>query len=62
MKRTDKLTNWIAILLFAALLAYLGAYAWHSLHQTTVTADAVAADFSVGGSANGFPLPSGRRR
>ena len=56
MKRTDKLTNWIAILLFAALLAYLGAYAWRSLHRTTVTADAVAADFSVGGSANGIIL------
>jgi putative membrane fusion protein len=54
MKRTDRLTNWIAILLFLALLAYIGAYASRSLRRSTVTAQAVAVDLAVGGSANGL--------
>ena len=54
MKRTDKLTNWIAILLFLALLAYIGAYAYRALRENTVTAEAVSVDFDIGGIANGI--------
>jgi len=58
MKRTDKLTNWIALLLFLALLAYIGAYAYRALHDTTVTAQAVSVDLDVGGVANGMIIRS----
>ena len=54
MKRTDKLTTLIAVLLFLALLAYLGAYAYRALRETVVTAEAVAAEFDVGGTASGI--------
>ena len=54
MKRTDKLTNLIAILLFAALLCYLGAYAFRALRGVDVTAEAVAVDFDLGGTASGI--------
>lgn len=56
MKRTDKLTNLIAILLFVALVAYLGAYAFRSLRGVDVTAEAVAAEFDIGGTASGIVL------
>mgnify|MGYP001777757756 CR=1 FL=1 len=54
MKRTDKLTTLIAILLFVAFLAYIGAYAYRALKGSTVTAEAMAADISVGGIASGI--------
>ena len=54
MKRTDKLTNLIAVLLFLALLAYLGAYAFRALRSVDVTAEAVAVEFDIGGAANGI--------
>ena len=38
MKRTDRLSNFIAILLFLAFAVYAGAYAVRSLRDTTVTA------------------------
>jgi len=56
MKRTDKLTNLISVLLFLALLAYLGAYAWRAMRDVDVTAEAVAAEFNVGGVANGIVI------
>lgn len=54
MKRTDKLTNFIAILLFLAFAVYAAAYAVHALRDTTVTAEAVTAELSLGGVANGI--------
>ena len=56
MKRTDKLTNFIAILLFAAFVIYAGAYAVRALRNTTVTADAVAAEVRPGGVASGIVI------
>ena len=58
MKRTDRLTNFIAILLFAAFLIYAGSYALRALRNTTVTAEAVAAEVRPGGVANGIVLRS----
>ena len=56
MKRTDKLTTFIAILLFAAFLIYAAAYAVHAIGNTTVTAEAVAAEVRPGGAANGIVI------
>ncbi len=56
MKRTDRLSKFIAILLFLAFAAYAGVYAVRSLRDTTVTAEAVAADFTLGGMANGIVI------
>ena len=53
MKRTDRVTKFIAILLFLAVAAYLTVYAVRSLRDSTVTAQAVAADVTLGGPANG---------
>ena len=39
MKRTDRLSNFIALLLFLAFAIYAGAYAIRSLRDTTVTAE-----------------------
>ena len=54
MKRTDRLSNFIAILLFVAFAVYVGAYAYRAVHDATVTAEAVSADVSRGGMANGI--------
>jgi len=54
MKRTDNLTKTIAILLFLAFAVYIAVYAIHSLRNTTVTAEAVAADVTLGGMASGI--------
>ena len=54
MKRTDRLTNIIALLLFLALAAYIAAYAVRALRDTTVTAEAVAAEFDLGATASGI--------
>lgn len=54
MKRTDRLTTFIAVLLFLAMAAYLTAYAVRSLGNATVTAQAVGADFDLGGVASGI--------
>ena len=56
MKRTDKLTKLIAILLFAAFLIYAAAYAIRALGSSTVTADVVAVELRPGGVANGIVL------
>ena len=56
MKRTDRLSNFIAILLFLAFAVYAGAYAVRSLRDTTVTAQAVAADITLGGPASGIVI------
>jgi len=56
MKRSDKLTTFIGFLLFLALLAYIGAYAYRALHDTIVTAEAVSAQFDIGGTAGGIIL------
>lgn len=54
MKRTDRLTILIAVLLFLAFAAYLGSYAVRSLQTGTVTAEAIGADFDLSGVANGI--------
>ncbi len=54
MKRTDKLTNFIAILLFLAFAVYMTAYVVRSLRTATVTAEAVAAEIKLGGIASGI--------
>ena len=56
MKRTDRLSKFIAILLFLAFAAYAGVYALRALQDTTVTAEAVAADVAPGGVANGIVI------
>ena len=53
MKRTDRLTTVIAILLFLAFAAYAGSYAYRALSDTTVTAEAVSVSVTVGGTATG---------
>jgi len=54
MKKTDLVTTLIAILLFAAMLSYIGVYCFRALSDTTVTADALAVNLDVGGSASGI--------
>ncbi len=54
MKRTDRLSKFIAILLFLAFVAYAGVYAYRALRDTTVTAEAVPADVTLSGLANGI--------
>lgn len=56
MKRTDRLTKFIALLLFLAFAAYAGVYAYRALRDTTVTAEAVAADVTLGGPASGIVI------
>lgn len=56
MKRTDRLTTIIAVLLFLAMAAYVAAYALRSLGDALVTAQAVGADFDVGGVASGIVI------
>lgn len=54
MKRTDRLTILIAVVLFLAMAAYLGAYAVRSLETGVVTAEAISADFELSGVASGI--------
>ena len=54
MKRTDRLTNIIAFLLFAAFVAYLAVYAANALSGTTVTAEAVGVELELSGVATGI--------
>jgi hypothetical protein len=56
MKRTDRLSKFIAILLFLAFAAYAGVYAVRALRDTTVTAMATAADVTLGGPASGIVI------
>ncbi len=56
MKRTDRLSKFIAILLFLAFAAYAGVYAVRAMRDTTVTAQAVAADFTLGATASGIVI------
>ena len=53
MKRTDRLTILIALLLFIAFLAYVAVYVSHALSTATVTAEAVTASVTLGGVASG---------
>ena len=53
MKRTDRLTILIALLLFAAFLAYVAVYVTSALSLATVTAEAVTASVTLGGVASG---------
>ncbi|MCD8001931.1 MAG: hypothetical protein LUE95_05025 [Oscillospiraceae bacterium] len=54
MKRTDRLTNFISILLFLALLAYVVAFAVRSMQDVTVTAEALAVEYQLSGVASGI--------
>lgn len=54
MKRTDRLTNIIALLLFLAFAAYMAVYLTRSVGSATVTAEAVAAEAALGGTASGI--------
>lgn len=54
MKRTDRLTGFIAVLLFLAFAAYAGVYLYNATANSTVTAEATAASVSVGGAASGI--------
>ena len=54
MRRTDALTNFIAILLFLAFAAYAGISAARTLRSTTVTAEAVSAEVSLSATASGI--------
>lgn len=56
MKRTDKLTTLIAVLLFTAVLLYVAAYGIRAMRDTTVTAQAVAVELRPGGVANGIVI------
>ena len=56
MKRTDRVTKFIAVLLFLAVAAYLAVYAVRAMQDSTVTAEAVAADVMLGGPANGIVI------
>ena len=56
MKRTDRLSKFIAILLFLAFAAYAAVYATHALRDSTVTAEAVDADFTLGAPASGIVI------
>ena len=56
MKRTDRLSKFIALLLFLAFVAYAGVYAVRALRDSTVTAQAVTADFTLGGTASGIVI------
>ncbi len=56
MKRTDTLTKLVSLLLFAALLAYLGIYIIRSISSDLRTAPAVYISLTESGSANGIFL------
>ncbi|NLH02141.1 MAG: efflux RND transporter periplasmic adaptor subunit [Clostridiales bacterium] len=54
MKRTDNLTNLVSLLLFGALLAYLGVYFLHSVTNNIRTAPAVYVSISENALASGI--------
>ena len=54
MKRTDRLTTILALVLFLAFLAYVGAYAWRALTDRTVTAEATLTSVTEEGTASGI--------
>ncbi len=56
MKRTNRLTNIVSALLFIAFALYAAAYAYRTVNDNTVTAEAVYTSVSVGGSAGGIVL------
>ena len=58
MKRTDKVTTAIALLLFIAFAAYLGVYTYRALSDKTVTADASLTSVTVGCNASGIVVRS----
>ena len=54
MKRTDTTTKIVSLLLFAAMLAYLGTYIYRSLSSHTQTAPAVFVSITENGAASGM--------
>ena len=56
MKRTDRLTILIAVLLFLAFLAYMGSYVVRALNNSLVTAEALGVDFDLSANASGIIL------
>lgn len=56
MKRTDRLTITIAVILFLALAAYLAAYLIRAVNDSAVTAEAVASEFALSAVANGIVI------
>ena len=54
MKRTDRLTTILALVLFLAFLAYVGAYAYRALTDRTVTAEATLTSVTEEGTASGI--------
>lgn len=58
MKRTDRLTIFIALLLFLAFAAYVGVYGYTSLAERSLTAQASAASVAVDGTASGIVVRS----
>lgn len=58
MKRTDRLTIIIALLLFLAFAAYAASYAYKALSDQTVTAEAAATSVSADGTASGIIIRS----
>ena len=56
MQRTDRMWNLIAVILFLAMLAYLGSSLLHAAFDGVVTAESTAADLSPGAAASGLVL------
>ena len=54
MKRTDRLTTILALVLFLAFLAYVGAYAYRALTDRTVTAEATLTSVTEEGTSSGI--------
>lgn len=58
MKRTDRVTIIIALVLFLAVAAYAGVYAYGALTDQTVTAEAAVTSVSADGTASGIVIRS----
>ena len=58
MKRTDTVTIIIALVLFLAVAAYAGVYAYGALTDQTVTAEAAVTSVSAEGTASGIVVRS----
>ena len=53
MKKTNNIINIAMVVLFAAMLIYLGVYIFHSTQQGYVTAPAVVVTVNESGQASG---------
>ena len=58
MKRTDTVTIIIALVLFLAVAAYAGVYAYGALTDQTVTAEAAVTSVTAEGTASGIVVRS----